>query len=256
MTVLQSILLGITQGITEFLPISSSGHLVIIQDWLQINSPPFIFDVYLHIISVVVIAYFFREQLSSLSRQMILTLALATSPLVVVGFLIRNQAELLFESSLLAGFGLLVTACFNFIAAKKYQTKAESKGIDFKKAWFIGISQVIALLPGVSRSSATLFGASMQQVSKQVAFEFSFLMAIFAILAASLGQLLVSSQQTITAISNTHWSSYLAGGIVCFVVSLASLRLLRFTLNKAHYHWFGWYCLVLGVVTVLSSFIG
>lgn len=255
MSIWQSLILGVVQGITEFLPVSSSGHLVILQNLLDINPPPIDFDIYLHLISVIVIIYYFRKTLKKINKQQLAALLIATLPLIIFGFLLRNILEPLFSSNLIAGAGLLATALFNFIAAKRFSNENSTAKISKKSAGVIGITQAIALIPGVSRSGSTLFGAGLCDIEKEEAFNFSFVMAIFAILAASGGQMLLLGPNQISQIWNAHWSAYLAGGIVCFFTSLFSLKLIRLTLEKTRYHLFGWYCLIMAAVSIYTHFL-
>jgi undecaprenyl-diphosphatase len=254
MSIWQSIILGLAQGVAEFLPISSSGHLVILQNLLEINPPPIDFDIYLHLISVVVIIYYFRKSLLKLTKQQVVYLLIATMPLVIAGFFLRNMLEPLFNSNLVAGFGLILTALFNFMAAKKFLHQEKTNHILTKSAVVIGVTQAVALIPGVSRSGSTLFGAGLNNIEKKEAFDFSFMLAIFAILAASSGQLLFLGSNNISQIWNSHWSAYLVGGSVCFAASLISLKLLKLTLKKTKYHFFGWYCLAMAAISIYLHF--
>ncbi len=249
----QALILGFVQGITEFLPISSSGHLVIIQNWLQINPPPIDFDLFLHLVSLIVIIYFFRNILRSINRQMIVSLFLATIPLGIVGLLLKDSLELIYETNIVVGFGLIFTGLLNFRAAKLFLEKNLSSSISNQDALKIGFFQALATIPGVSRSGSTLFGASLCKVSKNKAFEFSFLLAIIAILLSNIGQILLSSDCSIHSLLNHHWTIYLAGGATCFIFSLVGLKLVKATLDNAKYHFFGWYCIIIGFLTILLS---
>lgn len=250
MNIWQSLILGFVQGVTEFLPVSSSGHLVIFQNWLDIYPTPLNYDLFLHMISVAVIIYYLRKIIIKLDISTLINLAISTIPILIVGFFIRNQVKNIFESSSIAGFGLLLTGLLNFVAAKYYQKQNLSKKITPKDALVIGLSQVVAIIPGVSRSGSTLFGASMRKIDKAKALEFSFLMAVLAILASNIANIFILDN-SLDSSTIFHWTVYLAGGIVCFITSLASIKLLKLTLNKTKYHWFGWYCILLGFLTIL-----
>ncbi len=252
MNIWQAIILGFVQGVTEFLPVSSSGHLVIFQKWLEIYSSPLTFDLFLHIVSIVVVIYYFRKSIKNIERSTVINLIIATIPLLIIGFIIRNSVNSIFESTLIAGFGLLMTGLFNFLAAKYFKSKDLSTTITSKDSFIIGLCQVIAIIPGISRSGSTLFGASLQKIDKAKAFEFSFLMAVLAILASSIGNIILLNNSDLLSPS-FHWTIFLTGGLVCFFTSLASLNLLKLTLKKTKYHWFGWYCIILGVFTILLS---
>lgn len=254
MTIWQAIFLGIIQGFTEFLPISSSGHLVLLQSQMQLSPSVFYFDIFLHFISVIAIIFYFRKTLLQLDQKMIKNLIVATIPLLIVGFLVRDLIKPLFVSSLISGIGLIITAGFNFFAADKYLSSNNDQEVSTKRSVWIGLSQVIALIPGISRSGSTLFGASAVKIEKSKAFEFCFLMAIPAILAASFGELITLNADRIAHLSEISIQNYAIGGLVCLITSFASLQLLKITLNKAKYHFFGWYCLIAGVITLGSIF--
>lgn len=254
MNIWQSIVLGIVQGISEFLPISSSGHLVLFQNFLEIYPPPIYFDLFLHLVSVVVIIYYFRAALVQINRERLINLLIATLPLLLIGFLLQGAIEPLFSSNLVAGIGLLATAIFNFVAAHRFNQKTDQQNLSKKAAGTIGLVQAAAIIPGISRSGSTLFGASLNNIKKEEAFEFSFLLGIFAILTATAGQLLFLGTGDVVLTSNVHWGSYLAGGAVCFITSLISLKLLKLTLKKTGYYYFGWYCLLIGAVSIYLHF--
>ncbi len=256
MEIWQAVLLGIVQGVTEFLPISSSGHLVLVQNWLQIHPPPFYFDIFVHLITLTAIVYYFRSQIQKIidkqDWKLIKHILVGTIPITIIGLIAADYIENFFLSSLVAGIGFLITAVFNFAAAEKYAKKTKVQSLNNSKVVLIGVMQSLAILPGISRSGATLFGGSLTKISKQKALEFSFLLAIPAILAANIFYTLMSSGSNLF-LSEIHDYSllvYLAGGLVCFVTSLASLNLLKKVLDTSKYHFFGWYCLILGLFTI------
>ena len=253
MTIGQAIFLGMVQGITEFLPVSSSGHLVLLQNWMQIYPPPFYFDIFVHLVSVVVIIYYFRKTIVKIDKKNIFFIIIATLPLVIVGLAVRNHIKPLFYSNLITGFALIMTAVFNFVAAKKFNSPKNDQALTEKKSFFVGLTQAIALIPGVSRSGSTLFGVATAKINKKTAFEFSFLIAIPAILIASFGELILLTPESVEKLNQISIIAYLVGGIVCFFTSLASLKFLRATLNKSKYHYFGWYCLILGILAILTA---
>ena len=255
MNIWQSVFLGIVQGITEFLPISSSGHLAILQNWMQISPSVFYFDIFLHLVSVIAIIYYFRKTIFSLNKQMMVNLIIATIPLLIVGALARNSIKSMFTSNLIAGLGLIMTAVFNFFASNNFLQSKDKQDLTQKNSFLIGLFQVVALTPGVSRSGSTLFGASTVKLEKSQAFEFSFLLAIPTILGASFNELITINSEKIDHLAEISVINYILGGLVCLLVCFASLELLKITLNKTKYHFFGWYCLLLGSITLLSLII-
>lgn len=253
MKIWQAIFLGIVQGFTEFLPISSSGHLAILQNWMQISPSVFYFDLFLHLMSLLVIVYYFRKTILSLDKQTIINLIIATIPLLIVGVSVRSYIQPMFSSNLIVSLGLITTAGLNFFAAHSFLKSENTQDNTKRKSFLIGLSQIMALIPGISRSGSTLFGASAVKLDKSKAFEFIFLMAIPAILAASFGEIITLDAEKITHLTETSIINFVAGGAACLIISFISLKLLKLTLDKAKYHLFGWYCLILGLTTLLFS---
>ncbi len=251
MTIWQSLFLGIIQGITEFLPVSSSGHLVIIQRWFGLDSVPLFFDLFLHLMSVIAMIIFLQKKILKLNIANITHLIFATLPISIVGLLFQTTIKTWFNEPWIAGVGLLVTAFFNFLAARFFLNQKNNETLTNKKALTIGLFQAVAIAPGISRSGSTLFGASLVNLDKQTAFDFSFLMAIIAVVAASFADLIDISPQELSTEFSTQLSTYLFGGMSCLVTSLLSLKLLQLTLAKTHYHWFGWYCFIFGLLTLI-----
>jgi undecaprenyl-diphosphatase len=262
----QAILLGFIQGLTEFFPISSSGHLVLLQNWLQIQPPPFYFDVFIHLISLIAIVYYFRNKLWQIAHQSdyktLKLILIATLPILVVGFFIQQHVESIFSSTLIAGAGLLITAGLNFCTAYRYQLqtsnnnqKLTSNDLTWLAALKIGLLQILAILPGISRSGSTLLGGSLVNLSRQEAFEFSFLLAIPTILAANIANALLSSFSNPFMTNNINFTLFLIGGSVCLITSLICLNLLQKFLKQQKYHVFGWYCLILGIMSIFIRLI-
>ncbi len=254
MTIFKAILLGIIQGIAEFLPISSSGHLVLVQNWLNIHPVPFLFDIVVHFSTTLAVIYFFREQIKNLSKQMLLKLMVGSIPIFIIGFFLESKISNLFALGIVAAGGLLITGLFNFITAHYLNQNNQKDKLSLVDALTIGIWQTLALIPGISRSGSTLMGSALTNQTKKTAFEFSFLLSIPAILAANLYQLFKLTQ---TNINQANWSYILIGGLSSSVISLLSLKLLKQLIQgkKKCYHLFGWYCLILGIVSILLNFI-
>jgi undecaprenyl-diphosphatase len=256
MNLFQVLLLGFIQGVAEFLPISSSGHLVLTQQLLNINPPPYFFDIVLHLGTLGAVLIFFWSKIKQLNRNYLLHILIGTTPLLVVGFFASNQLTALFSSKLLVLGCLLITAGLNFATHRQLQTgsnknlnKNSDSPLDWKKTVLIGIFQSLAIIPGISRSSTTLFAAILLGYRRQKAFEFSFLMSIPAILAANLYQLWqLEIPQTLIP---THL--IIIGALTAFLTGLASLKLLQKLLKQAQFSWFGWYCLILALIGLTLS---
>jgi undecaprenyl-diphosphatase len=250
---LHAIILGIIQGITEWLPISSSGHLVLFQHFFNIE-PPVLFDIILHIGSLIVIFIVFWKDIRNLfwgvlerdkeSLKFLLYLVIASIPIALVGFLLNDWVKAVFNDLRTVGFSLLFTSVLLFLS--RYP-KAKLKKLNFGNTLIIGIAQAFAILPGVSRSGSTISLGLMQGVKRKQVATFSFLMFIPAILGATILEIGDVSQ-----VSNIP--ALVAGTLTAVIVGLISLKLLLKIIRKDKFRYFGWYCLALGLVTLFLAY--
>lgn len=257
MNLFQAAVLGIVQGVAEFLPISSSGHLVLVQEYLGITQETMAFDVFLHFATLLAVIIYFRSDLLKLSKKMMLAIVVASIPAGFAGIFLEDYITSAFGSLLFVGFALLVTGTFNCISEYKLKRQIEKKTevktvINNKMAFVIGLLQAFAILPGISRSGSTVFAGVVQNIDRKLAFKFSFIMSIPVIFGANL--LHVSR-----AISGNGFSSELnvlfVGGVLAFVSGFASLKLLELMMVKAKMTYFGIYCFVVGLLVIgLSLF--
>jgi len=250
MTAFQALFLAFVQGITEFLPISSSGHLALFQKLFQLKEQPVFFDVLLHLGTLMAIIFFFRREIISLikdwkkQKSLWILLIVGTIPAAVFGFLLNSKIEEIFNSIKLIGimwvaFGLLLLLFRRFDNKEVKQIK-EMKWFD---ALVIGLFQAVALFPGISRSGSTIIGGKIRKLSQDSAFTFSFLLAIPAILGATV----LKIKDGIDIINPVMGIiSVLISGIVGFF----SLKLLQRLLKSDKFYLFGYYCLFLGIITI------
>ena len=148
MNYIWSLFLGLLQGFTEFLPVSSSGHLVLFQSLIPgFSQPGVLFDVCLHFGTLFAVLFFFRKKLFKLSFKYILYIIVATIPAVIVGFLFKDSISILFSSVEVVGVALVLTGLFNFLTSKQ---KEEGKSLDYKKSIFIGLMQAFAIIPEIN----------------------------------------------------------------------------------------------------------
>ena len=253
MSLIQAIILGIVQGLTEFLPISSSGHLVLVQALLGFSEPLVEFDVILHIGTLFAVFFFFYKKIIALRWQELWIIGIGTIPAVLVGFLLKDAIESVFASALSAAVAVLFTAGLNFYTHHLLNRKVETSNeidsvakISTKKALFIGLLQAAAITPGISRSGSTVWAGVFSKLDRQTAFEYSFLLSIPAILGAVVLQLADGISMAAVPLS-----AILAGLITAFGFGFFSLRLLQFMIRKANFAIFGWYCLIVGIVGML-----
>lgn len=269
MTIMQAIILGILQGLTEFLPISSSGHLVILPfflDWQLPAKEMFIFNVLVQIGTLVAVIFYFRKDLTAIvsnffkqlfagkpfathSARMGWLLIAATIPAGLAGVFLQDLVERAFTSPLVAGIALLVTAVLMILGEVISQNIGDAEDITFLDALVMGLMQSLALFPGISRSGSTISGGMMRHLRRETAGKFSFLMSIPIMLAA--GSL--STYQMVTEVPNlADFLPIMAiGFLTAMIVGYAAIRwLLSFLVNHSLI-FFSIYCILLGGTTIL-----
>ncbi|MEM4181708.1 MAG: undecaprenyl-diphosphate phosphatase [Candidatus Pacearchaeota archaeon] len=241
---IKEILLAIVQGITEFLPISSSGHLALLGKFFsEVNFSIFI---YLHIASFLAVLIFFRKKIKDVilnDRKKLAFVIVGIIPAAFIGFLFKNFVEKSFNSLFLIGISFLITAIFLFLT----KFRKEERKLDLKSSLLIGLFQILALFPGISRSGITISSARILGIKKEEAFDFSFLMFI----PLSFGAFLVEISENSTFILST---SFFIPFLVCFFVSYFSLVYLNKILKKGKLWFFGVYCLLIGIFSLIFSF--
>ncbi|MBX3437016.1 MAG: undecaprenyl-diphosphate phosphatase [Planctomycetaceae bacterium] len=252
----QAIVLGVIQGIAEFLPISSSGHLVLAGSLLDMPAENMAFNVALHVGTLFSIVLVYRHLLVTLLKQprVLACIVVATLPLVVVGLLLHDQLKHAFSSPLAAGVALCVTAGLLWTTRWIDRGTIELPDITWKQALMVGMFQAIAPIPGISRSGVTIFGGLLSGMSRQTAATFSFLIAIPAILGAATLEtlsLLKSSE-----LSSVPWNAFGVGAAVAFVVGILALKALLRVISARRLYAFGWYCLAVGLLTIAVSLLG
>ncbi|EPR73226.1 Undecaprenyl-diphosphatase [Winogradskyella psychrotolerans RS-3] len=263
MEIIDAIILGIIQGLTEFLPVSSSGHLEIGKAILGDNSVPkesLLFTVVLHFATALSTMVIFRKDILQIIKgvlkfewnedlQFISKIALSMLPAVIVGVFFEEELEQLFNGNiLLVGCMLIVTAILLFLADKAKDTQ---KKVTFSNAFIIGVSQAIAMLPGISRSGATISTSVLLGNDKTKAARFSFLMVvplIFGKIAKDLlGGELTYDSSNITALS--------VGFIAAFVAGLFACTWMIALVKKSKLSYFAIYCVVVGVIAIIWSLV-
>jgi undecaprenyl-diphosphatase len=251
----ESLLLGVVQGATEFLPVSSSGHLVIFQTVLGITVPGVLFEVVVHVATLFSILLVYRERVADLMTGMITRsreawqyvglLALATVPAGVVGVLWKDRIEAMFENPVVPGVALLVTGLFLWTTRRALgRAVADHPGVT--AAVLIGLAQATALIPGISRSGATVTAALWLGVAAPEAAAFSFLMAVPAIGGAAVLQI-----PEIAAGAGPGALPLVVGGIAAAVTGVVAIRTFVAMLARRSFHLFAPYCWVVGSAYLL-----
>ena len=251
MDFLDALILGILQGMTEFLPVSSSGHLVLGQKLLGINVPGNAFEVIVHIgtlMSVLVVFWpdihrLLSEIKESSARIYIFALLLGTTPAIIVGLLLKDQIALMFDNVHSVALALMVTGIILISSKWFLNTKSD---LTVVKGFSIGLAQALAIIPGISRSGATICTGLIMGLSAEEAARFSFLLAIPAIAGAGFLTAMDIDELPLSVDVIT------AGLLSSFLVGWAALRWLLNLLKTGKFHWFGIYCLLIGIIAALS----
>lgn len=257
MSIFEALFLGLVQGVTEFLPVSSSGHLALTHAFIGSFPSAFTFDVFLHFCTLLAVGIFFRKKLIALTIPDLWYLGVASIPAVVFGLLFRSFLSTAAASLPLVLVLLAGTGCINLLTASLLRKKAlqqvEPEALSTKKALFVGFFQAFALLPGISRSGSTVLGAVAANMSRKEAFEFSFIMSIPVIAGGTLLELFLAYRSG--ELGSIEVIPFAVGGAAAFIAGLLSLRLLKIVIEKAKLDWFGWYCITVAVGVFLATSI-
>lgn len=261
MNLVEAIILGIVQGLTEFIPVSSSGHLVLFHELFGLNEGGLLFDVALHIGTLTALVLFFRKDLARLTRaawlrkgtdwRIVKLLALATIPAVIVGAALQDMAESAFRSPILVAVNLMVFGVIMLLVekwAEKRTHDTSEKDITTKQALTMGVAQAAAIVPGVSRSGSTITAGRFVGLDRVSATRFSFLLAI-PITAGAIVKVLASDN----ALSQVDARAgiFLVGIISAFISGLFAIRFLLKYLSKRSLAAFAYYRLALGVLVLI-----
>ena len=257
MSFLDAILLGILQGATEFLPVSSSGHLVLAQHLLaDFEQPGVLFDVLLHIGTMVAVVLYFRRDLvglirslrqsgpeADLQRRLLGLLVVGSIPTAASGLTFKDFFENLFDRPDLVCLMLLVTGSLLWLAQRLRRKSPERQRLNLLDALIVGTAQGAAITPGISRSGATIATLLLRGVDGETAARFSFLLALPAVSGAAL-----LSLKDIGEISQQSGLAYLAGALAAMVTGLICIHLLLAVVRNQRLHWFALYCWGVGLV--------
>lgn len=252
MTLIEALISGIVQGFTEFLPISSSGHLVFVHAFFGFKDPSMFFDICLHAATLIAVLVFFRRDILDLVQgrniKWLAYIAVATIPAVVVGVMFENRIDSFFADPRKVCFMLIVTALALF-AGQVALVKGKSDGrLSMGRSILVGIAQSVALIPGISRSGATISAGIAGGVKAEGAFRFSFLLSVPIIIAAVIYKTVTLDAAEASSINLTV---YLIGMAGAFLTGLGALSILRKVIAAKKLYVFGIYCFLLGLAGIL-----
>ena len=278
MSYLSAVILGLVQGIAEFLPISSSGHLAIFQNFfglIDVEAENLFFDVLLHLGTLIAVFVAYRQEIGELivaffslftrnaqqaaqsskdyrpARRMILLIIIATLPLFLV-LPVKKYVEGLYYNTFFIGGALLVTGLFLFLSDRFRRGYKTEKSATLFDALFVGFAQALATVPGLSRSGTTIAAGLTRNFERPFAVRFSFIMSIPAVLGANLLSLVDAIQ------GGVDWSlmpMYLVGVIVAAVSGYLSIRLLKYISERNSFGGFAYYCWAAGAFTLIMSLV-
>ena len=261
MSTLQAAILGLVQGLGEFLPISSSAHLVLIPWLFKWSDPGLTFDVALHIGTLIAVAiYFWKDWLKLITKgltdvrsadgKLFWYLVAATIPGAVVGFLLEKKAETIFREPILIATMLILLGVLLYWADRRGVKNIEMNHITFRTSLFIGLAQALAIIPGVSRSGITMTMGLLMGLTREGAARFSFLLAVPIIFGAALVKLpfLISNPSIITI-------NFIIGILVSFVIGILSIGFLLRYVQTNNFLPFAWYRFILGSLVIVIVLI-
>ena len=265
---IQAIILGIIQGITEFLPISSSGHLVIFQRLFGIKEPELFFDVSVHLGTLAAVIIFFWREIRSIvvslfristsflkkevslagvyedaEVKLALMIVVGSIPTGLIGLLLSKNADKIFSSVSITGFMLVITGLL--LWSTRRIKKEGAVDFSIKRAMLIGIVQGLAVMPGISRSGSTIAVGMFLGLNREIAARYSFLLSIPAIVGA---EILVMKDLSSPMIST---SATIMGTVSAFVIGYFSLKLLLYIVKKGQLHIFAPYCWIIGLAALI-----
>ncbi|MCP4685533.1 MAG: undecaprenyl-diphosphate phosphatase [bacterium] len=251
MSYLDAILLGIIQGLTEFLPISSSGHLVLVQELLGVKQTGVSFELLVHLGTLLAVLVYFRDGIVDLlravwtpsmkvERKMIALLAVGTVPAGFAGVLFKDFFEEAFSSPVVTSCMLLATGLI--LLSTRFVSKGNRK-VSWLTAIVIGVAQSLAIMPGISRSGSTIAAGMLAGVQPSRAAEFSFLLAVPAIAGA-----VVFKARDLLAISTVDIGPFAAGSLFAFAFGLIAVYAVLKTIRRGKFEYFAYYCFAAGGV--------
>lgn len=268
---LKTAVIGVVQGITEWLPVSSTGHMILVKELLQPNyTEEFwkMFEVVIQFGSIlaVVLLYFHKlnplsPRKSSVEKRQTWSLwgkvLVATLPAGLIGILMDDVIDQYLNTPVVVAITLILYGIFFILIERRHRRPGiqSLEELDYRTALLIGIFQILALIPGTSRSGSTILGGILAGSSRFVAAEFSFFLAIPVMLGASALRLVKYFVLDGQGFGPSEWAILLTGMVVAFGVSVAAIKFLMGFVKKHDFQPFGWYRIILGIIVLLFSFL-
>ncbi|HZK25440.1 MAG TPA: undecaprenyl-diphosphatase UppP [Oscillospiraceae bacterium] len=257
---IEAIILGVIQGLTEFLPVSSSGHLVIFQDILGVQEAGITFEVMLHFGTLLSVIWVFGGDILRLAtsfrhekqeRNFVIMLLFGIIPTGIMGVLLKDLFERFYNLPILVGIMLLITGVILFTLSRLAPGRKNELTMTKKDALLISVAQGIAIIPGISRSGSTITSALWLGLDQETAVRFSFLVSIPVILGATLLELKDLFEIGFAGFNN----NMIIGTAASFFAGIFAIRIFVNILQKGKFHYFAYYCWFAGVVTILYKLL-
>ena len=262
MTAVESIIIAVVEGLTEFLPVSSTGHMIITSRILGIEADEFtkLFEVAIQLGAILSVVVLYWNKFFPLNRKgFYVKLVVAVIPALVLGFVFSKKIDALLESPLTVAITLLLGGIILLFIDKLFQSNTieEDEDITLKQALIIGFWQCLAMIPGTSRSAASIIGGMQQKLTRNLAAEFSFYLAVPTMAAATGYKILKAYLDTPELLKNTdNLLALLVGSMVAFVVAMLAIKFFIGFLQRNGFKLFGWYRIIVGLALLALIYTG
>jgi len=250
--IFQAIIIGIIEGFTEFLPISSTGHMIVVSKFLGVSQDALTkaYEVIIQFAAILAVMLIYREKVTLKKIDLWQKLFIAFLPIAVVGFIFKDQIKLLFTVEVVASMfiigGILFLLLEYFYEEKEWHISDVEK-VSYKQALWIGFAQIFSLIPGTSRAGATIVGGLLVGLDRKASAEFSFLLAI-PVMAAVTGYDLLKHYQDF---ADANWVPFIIGFITAFIVAYLTIKLFLAFIQRFTFVAFGIYRIVFGVILLM-----
>ncbi|HTB52152.1 MAG TPA: undecaprenyl-diphosphate phosphatase [Ferruginibacter sp.] len=257
MNTLQSIILSIIEGLTEFLPVSSTGHMIIASSVMGIERDEFVklFEIAIQLGAILAVVVLYWKKFFDFAKwEFYLKLLVAVIPALVLGKLFADKIDMLLESPTVVAVSLLLGGIILLFVDKMFNhpTVTQEDNVSYKKGFIIGICQCLAMIPGVSRSAASIVGGMSQKLTRKVAAEFSFFLAVPTMVAATGYKLLKTYKTNPEILKDKHNLLFLVeGNIIAFIVAMLAIKFFITYLQKHGFKIFGIYRIILGIIVLV-----
>jgi undecaprenyl-diphosphatase len=250
--IIQAIIIGIIEGFTEFLPISSTGHMIVASRFLGIEESALMkaYEVIIQFAAIMAVMLIYKEKITFKKIDLWMKLLVAFFPLAIVGLIFKDVIKTLFNVETVAWMfiigGIVFLVVEHFYEEKEFHVKEVEK-VSYKQAWWVGFAQIFSLVPGTSRAGATIIGGLLTGLDRKTSTEFSFLLAI-PVMAAVTGYDLLKHYQDF---ADANWGAFVVGFITAFIVAYITVKLFLVFIQRFTFVVFGIYRIVFGIILLM-----